>query len=439
MRKLLLASVAALGLYGGMSTDVAQAQSFPTVGSPTPGNVVVRLNGRFRFYAGFGWDRDMQTPGYKANTYKFQNYARLYPGFDGVAANGLKYGANMEIRSDNGGAAVATPSGQSPSHGELYFRREWGYVGTDQLGTLRFGSTDNPSSLYITGNFENFNDGGWNGDAPGFIAGNAQLVWPFSDVGNMYTTNKVVYLSPQIFGFDLGVSYEPNTQNLTASNGCPGAIGTGCNNLTSGVTLADVTRRKNTWNPLLRYRGSFGAFGIAATAAYIGSGSVQNGGNPTLAKYDGLSVGDFGAAITFGGLSVGGKYQFGRVNNGAFTLLRSGQKDEEAWNAGLSYTVGPWIVGADYVDVISAGYTVGNSTAAALGERRETGIAAGATYSIAPGLALFLSYLWDVRKQGGYNFVTGNGAGAPGITSAEYSQHNKINAQAATIGFGFAW
>ena len=65
----------------------------------------------------------------------------------------------------------AAPRGQT-----VYLRREWGYIGTDQLGTLRLGSTDGPSSLYMTGNFENFNDGGLDGDVNFFLPGNATLV-----------------------------------------------------------------------------------------------------------------------------------------------------------------------------------------------------------------------------------------------------------------------
>ena len=45
MRKLLLATVAALGASMGVAT-VADAQT----ASPDPGTVTVRLNGRFRFY-----------------------------------------------------------------------------------------------------------------------------------------------------------------------------------------------------------------------------------------------------------------------------------------------------------------------------------------------------------------------------------------------------
>ncbi len=87
--------------------------------TPTPGTTVVRLNGRVRIYAGFASANDAQAlspslsaagvaptaAGFTASTgkhdrYGILEYGRLYPGFDGVAANGLKYGANLEIRHD---------------------------------------------------------------------------------------------------------------------------------------------------------------------------------------------------------------------------------------------------------------------------------------------------------------------------------------------------
>ncbi len=123
MCKSLLAGVAVLGVWtwSGMG---ALAQTFTdTAGqtaSPAPGTVTVRLNGRFRFYAALISDRDVDNNASgtatgtvnaatgqgtasgtnKQASYTFGDYARLYPGFDGVAANGLKYGASPEIRQD---------------------------------------------------------------------------------------------------------------------------------------------------------------------------------------------------------------------------------------------------------------------------------------------------------------------------------------------------
>jgi predicted porin len=476
MRKLLLATVAALGGLMGVAA-VADAQSmsdtsgqaFPTVAGPTPGTVTVRLNGRFRFYAVAVADRNSDvtaplttpaTPGTSASGgrqvgYSFGSYARLYPGFDGVAANGLKYGASLEIRQDNGGAnaragggAVGSISGSNQGRGALYFRREWGYIGTDQLGTLRLGSIDSASSLYMTGNFENFNDGGLNGDLDGFASPNNQITWPFADVGNLYSTTKAVYLSPQFFGFDAGISYEPNTGAVLNGNHCDSGLGgsIGCERLGSTYNNAESGRRRNTIDALLRYRGTFGGFGIAATGGYIHSGNVKdisgerpfnsNRSTPGLGirdNFDGLEVGDFGLALTYGGLSVGGKYQFGRFN-GQWNLAPKGVADGEAFLGGASYTFGPVIVGAHYLNYKSAG-DIGNAVFGR--QRKEQGIAAGATYSLAPGLSIFLSYVGTERKQSGYNFATG--AGVTPTAPGGNRDHNKVTAQVVGIGTSFSW
>jgi len=491
MRKLLLATVAALGASIGVAS-VADAQTFPE-----PGTVTVRLNGRFRFYGAVMNDKnsDNNAAGTasgnvnaagqgttatgavngtnKLANYTFGNYARLYPGFDGVSTNGLKYGASLEIRQDNssgaGGGQYGGISQQNRARSALYFRREWGYIGTDKLGTLRFGSTDQPSSLYMTGNFENFNDGGLNGDVIAELSGPLQVTWPFADVGNYYTTTKAVYLSPQLFGFDFGVSYEPNTGNVVLGSGCgsgsavganfvnqagtflPAAgangqvvAGPGCDRLTSSPSNAESGRRKNTVDALLRYRGTFGAFGIAATGGYIGGGHVLDDSgaaftnNPLTAtgirpNYDGLNIGDFGVALTYGGFSVGGKYMFGRFN-GQWSLIPKGLPSSEAVLFGASYTIGPVVVGAHYLNYQSAG-DLGNAYFGR--KRREQGVAAGGTYSIAPGLSLFVSYDWNERKQPGYNFITGQGVGptSPGGNAF----NNKVTSQVFGVGTSFSW
>jgi hypothetical protein len=491
MRKLLLATVAVLGASIGVAS-VADAQTT----SPAPGTVTVRLNGRFRFYA-YGMsesDGNNNTVGSATGTvnaagngtltgtnknanYGFADYIRLYPGFDGVAANGLKYGASIEIRQDQnsgaGGGTFGSVSGQSRARGALYVRREWGYLGTDQLGTIRLGSTDQPSSLYMTGNFENFDGGGLNGDVPAFINSNLQITWPFADVGSYYTTEKAIYLSPQLYGFDFGVSYEPSTANVNGgANGCgaggpvgsnfvnpagsftaaagangTGVAGPGCDALSSSPVNSESGRRRNTVDALIRYRGSFGGFGIAATAGVIEGSHVldnQSGvafnsnranGATVRDQFQGLSVGDFGVALTYAGFSVGGKYQFGKFNN-QWALLpqNAGLKNSAAFLVGASYTIGPIVVGAHYLNYIHAG-DIGN---AVLGrQQREDGVAYGGTYSLAPGVSLFLSGLWMQRKQNGFNFLTGQGVTAAAPGGNAYS--NKVSSSLIAVGTSFSW
>ena len=519
MRKLLLASVAALGASMGMATyadaqmvaDDTDGQSFPT-----PGTVTVRLNGRFRFYAGVLNQGNARSTNFgvspaaggtgtgttavttstataatavngvtstvapiagttsnqginRLSNYGFVSYARLYPGFDGVAANGLKYGASLEIRQDNnfgsGGGVYGSTTGQDRTRNLLYFRREWGYIGTDRFGTLRVGASDQATSLYATGTFENFDDGGLNGDLPGMLPGNLNIDYPFNDVGNMYGTTKIVYLSPQFYGVDFGVSFEPSTAGGGGDNGAgcgpspqfgnfnsagQSLATPGCDFLASTST-ADYQRRKNTYEGLVRYRGTFGPVGIAATAAYVGSTRVLDSGvagsatNPKRLPLEDLSYGDFGLALTYAGATVGGHIETGRYTvlggGGAGGLLNRGQPNSTAFVVGASYTIGPVIVGANYLSSFTEGdrQTATNrnqntgantGTTVAGGRRHEQGIAAGGTYSIAPGVALYLSYIWEERKQRGFNFITGQSNNA---------LFNKTDASVLAVGTSFAW
>ncbi len=520
MRKLLLATTAALGVsmgtYGfadaqvvyssdNMSSTVASnSQGYGSQASdsgqnfPTPGTVTVRLNGRFRFYLGETAQDATRTnftttpsasastsaatvttntpsAGYNKNAnYGISEYIRLYPGFDGVAANGLKYGASIEIRQDNGyaagGGVYGSVGGQDAKQGLLYLRREWGYIGTDKLGTLRLGASDQVTSLFLTGTFETFDDGGLDGDIPfGFLPGSEQLNFPFADQGGLYSTNKIVYVSPQFYGFDGGVDFEPNTAAVGGdSSSCsptagPGqftgggqsAAAAGCDFLSSTST-GDVARRRNTYDALIRYRGTFGAFGVAATASYTGSSRTLDSGvqgstvDPKHFPLEDLSVGDFGLVLTYGGFSVGGNYQLGRYNStgqGYGTLIAKGQPNSQAAIIGATYTFGPIIFGGHYLwswsqgdQQTATGFSPANNTVrevfnaatglVAGGQRFETGAAAGATYSLAPGVALYLSYIWEQRRQNGYDFITG---------ASNSPLNNKVDGNVIAVGSSFAW
>ena len=189
MRKLLLAATAMIGATAGLAT-MANAQvvppavvvtpppnpssgaGLPTAG-PLPGTAVVRLNVRIvaDFMVGGGSDNGYKNPTTgitsKYAPYYFGEYARLYPAFDGVTQNGIKYGASAEIRQNSGGIGInqAFANNNGTAGNTLFWRRETMYVGTDRLGTLRFGQTDGVQSLFIVGTFENFDyEGGWDGD-----------------------------------------------------------------------------------------------------------------------------------------------------------------------------------------------------------------------------------------------------------------------------------
>lgn len=476
---------------------VADSTGSSTTGAqPAPGQVIVRLNGRFRAFAGWlddGAAREtgsgvpillpgpggglLPAPAAARQTrsdYAITQSIRLYPGLDGVTAGGWRYGASIEIRQDGAtgldrGVAAARAGTDAP-RGTLYVRRQWGYVGAPGLGTLRFGATDGASALFLTGVLENFNEGGWNGDVRYALAPAAQLRWPFADDTNVIATNRIVYLSPSIGGVDLGLSFEPDGATGSIAGACaatgilppgdtPGTYG-GCDRLASTSVALESGRRRDTVEVVLRYRHAFdNGVGLAATlgytggghAGYAGPGAVESGtGMVRAVTYEGLSVGEAGLALTYAGVQLGAHYQWGRYNtalaNGLSQSLvpaPAGAKGANAWTVGASYTFGPAVVGAAWVDSTSQGafaYGAGPTVAASrvasgLGERREQGLNAGGTLKVAPGLGVFLSYMYDERRQAGYDFA--NGAITAG--TAAPTQGNRIQGQALTLGTSVNW
>jgi len=442
----------------------------PGVTPMAPGNMTVRLYGRLAVYAGAATDSGRNNTGVttaagtaptaqntKLSNYGMFEYARLYPSFDAMAANGLKYGAFLEIRQDQaappGGGANGSISGSNKARSGLYFRRETGYFGTDALGYLRFGSTDQPTSLMLTGNFENFNDGGWNGDVPGLFSSNTVPLWPFEDVGALYSTTKVVYMSPKFFDLlDFGISYEPTTGtqgggasgpgNCAYGNTTSGQSYTGSGSNPSGCDPASATsvfgesaRRKNTVDMVARIRAAMGPVGLAATLGTIQSGRVLYNGAPAgTYRYDNMSVIDAGLQVTFGGLAVGGHVISGR-ENGQWNLAPKGSVDETAWLLGASYAFGPAIVGASFYTVQSAGSWTPLTVKAVGKTRTEQGLAAGATLNVAPGAHLFLSYLYGTRHQAGVDLLSGTTSAAAGVVRT----NNNVKSQGLFIGTMFRW
>ena len=423
---------------------------------PAPGTVTVRFGGQMDWYAATLSDSgDRTRPGSavtaKEAHYTFGDYIRLFPSVDGVAANGLRYGAFAELRVEQyfgtGGGANGSVSGIDRSN-TLYVRRAWGYLGLPNAGTIRFGTGDGASGLFDTGTFQNFDAGGWDGDINNLVDSNAAPVFPFiGGEGNFYATDKLTYLSPRVYGLEFGLSYEPNTSNVTdyGSSGNAGSLGTVTGNAgatgvasllsDSSSVSGDLKRRRNVINPQLRYRETFGPLGVALEAGYMKSGAVSYDGVATSAtqQYKGWDFSDWGAVLTYAGLSVGGHVMSGAFN-GSGLLAPQGARNSFAYLVGTSYTAGPLIVGASFFQFNSPGNSGSTAALASVGQERDRGIAVGGTYTLTPGVNLFLSYLYGDRKESGYDLLDGAVS-----TAATGSYGNATRAEAAGTGIQIKW
>jgi hypothetical protein len=504
MRKLLMASAAILGASGGLAvaqtanpsqgqlaapygagpaannnnnawgtantpTGSAAAGPLSTIYAPNvdavpaPGTIVIRLNGRVEIdmTANFtsvdkGITATGAPNGFKLNPVGIASYVRLYPGFDGVASNGLRYGAAVEIRTNfsganangatfaNGATATSTAGGTatSPSTNTsqqtLFVRRAFSYLASDRAGIVRLGQGDGVIGLFdncvFTSACWDAGTGNFNGGEPLQGIGPQGQAVPFvwlAQAGAEYGNSKIVYLSPQFYGFDFGVQYAPNMGNSFANAG----NGVGCNqaaasciNVSSGN---DATRWINQVGVGLRFQQTFGPVDVKLYGFYETSGkedlTTQAYQTPTQARtgaglpagtligaqferYDDLSFYKGGAAVTFANFTLAADYIGGRVN-GQLALAPTGGVNTNAVVTGLSYANGPITLGAE----IGLVNTQGDARLVGVSQRHEYEIAFGGAYRLAPGIQLVGEYQYEHRHQGGFDFAN-NTVGTNGRT-----------------------
>jgi predicted porin len=414
---------------------------------PTPGSIVIHLNGRVEVdlaanssNLNTGVNANGTPNGFKLNPVGIGSYVRLYPGFDGVAANGLRYGASTELRENfvagtNASGGTASPSGTSSSQ-TIFVRRAFAYLASDQVGLLRLGQGDG-----VLGLFDNciFTSQCWDAGSGVFDGGASQqtapsgaippFVW-LSQSGAEYGNNKIVYLTPQFYGFDFGVQYAPNegnafsnqTTNTPAQSTTCNQAGPNCIGLSSGN---DPTRWLNQVGVGLRYQHNFGVvdfktYGFYETAgkedltttAYV---SPSPSASLTALRYDNLSFYKAGIAVTAFNVTAAVDYIGGAVN-GQLAERPTGGVGTNAVTTGLTYVNGPIALGVT-LGVID---TQGDARLTGISQRHEEEVAFGGTYRLAPGLQLVGEYQYAHRHQGGFDFSQGT-PGLNGLTrDAQY-------------------
>ena len=402
---------------------------------PAPGTIVIRLNGRVEVdvAASFttvdtGLNPNGTPNGYKVNPVGIGSYFRLYPGFDGVAANGLRYGGAVELRENFYGGTNTTGGTNGPSANTsaqtIYVRRAFAYLAADKAGLVRLGQSDGVLGLFdnciFTSQCWDAGSGVLNGGVTQQIApsGAAGLPWPWlSQAGAEYGNNKIVYLTPQLFGFDFGVQYAPSEGNAfsNASGATPlqsttcNQAGLNCINVSSGN---DASRWINQTGAGLRFQQSFGFLDFKTYGFYETSGKedLTTGaytrptptGSATTLRYDNLGFYKGGIAVTAFNLTAAIDYIGGAVN-GTLGLRPTGGVSTNAIVTGLTYVNGPLILGSEigFIDTQGAAQLTGVS------QRHEFEMAYGGTYKVAPGLQLVAEYQYMQRHQGDYDFNQG--------------------------------
>jgi predicted porin len=379
MRKLLLGTTAVVGaaLIGATGASAQEAPS-------------VRIGGYFDFSMGYvndTADRNLAT-GAGISRWDFRTDTEIHVLVQGKAANGLTYGARIEFEMDAVGVGSA---GTAFNTDEV-----WGFVSSPTLGTLRFGDTDSAAGVmqvrpprYV----------GFNGLRVNWVRQGGTR-YAFAGLNDGADNSKVVYLSPQFFGFDFGLSY--------AFNGGEGereVLGVGVSPTSTALTVAGLQRGRTTREDeitgAIRYRGTFGAVGIAAgfgfTTARAPSNSNAGAGAieaPLATRTQNPTAYSFGLTGTFAGFTVGGEYTWGRyagVSPG-LTGTAPGRGDSNHWLIGAAYA----FPGLGLTVTGNFGRGTQDTNTATIGDLSQRVWGLGVTYALAPGWNLY-AYFENVR------------------------------------------
>ena len=435
MRKILLATAVGFAAFVADGVAPAKAQA-PAAATPQPG-FSVAVTGRLRFHGALiSQDGDSVPGGSKLSNFDFNTLGRFRLDFTGRNADGIIYGGRLEVRHGQSDTNTSANAG-------LFLRVVNGFVGTPTLGQIRFGSNGVLAvpQMNVGHMFAGMGTGTIDGDGPDFVyLGQRGLIannfW-YTSTGNVNRAAGIGYYSPQFFGFDFGISYAPNEAAFLGTCADTNTFIEGCDRV-SRVFNGETARFRNIIDVMLRYRGTFGPVGVAASGGFR-TASMTSVITANQARKDPL-VGILGAEVNFAGLTVGGITTFGNINRGfasggnpggvtALPKTASAAEDNDglfSWLIGARYTFGPYTVGIGYHELRSEGRT---DTPADL---RERGFGIGGSYALGPGIALFADYFFStVRERGRLAAVDFN--------SLRAGAQDSFKAQGFLIGVGLGF
>ena len=362
MRKILLGTtgVVAAALIG---MGAAQAQEAPTV--RVGGYMLTTMN-----FVNDNADTNQVSSNSRtsnAASTDFRNEFEFSIFVTGKAANGLSYGAVMEVQND------------AVFNSVMDIDEAYVFVSSPTLGTIRFGEEDSAASIMQV-RAPTISGFGSDGDFDDNLRSGGPSI--LTGINDSNDATKIVYLSPQFAGFDFGVSYAPNAgegeRNTTLAFTTAGtAIDT--NNL-----QRDRATIENEISAAIRYRGTFGGVGIAAAAGYM-QADPSFANQVAAASHDNLQVYTVGLNLSAFGLTVGGEYTWGRFGGTGRTTIASTRDDSTTYVLGATYVTGAISLGAFYG-------AAEQDRGGASGKREQTGWGIGAAYALAPGLELIANY-----------------------------------------------
>ncbi len=287
------------------------------------------------------------------STRDFQSESQIAVHADGVAENGLQYGAKVLL---NTSTSDGTPNSEKVA---LYLAGGWGRVemGDDYGAEELIVYAPTVGIGQINGSYDDFVIAADRGHAL-----NDRRKHNFTALGSGKST-KVTYYTPRVAGFQAGVSYAPEYDQGE-----------------SVVFTKNTTLFSDMYELGLNYEGQYQDVMFKAGANYNG------GSAPGVAGVDeDLSTWGLGAQVGYKGFKFGGGYTDQGDSGSTAGLTKD---DVKSYNVGLTYENGPWGVGVSYVDIdLNDNGDAHALVTDGLGGTYSA-VAMGGTYAVAPGLSV---------------------------------------------------
>lgn len=283
-RKLLLGTTALFGAGALLVSETAQAQDWE-----------VGVSGFTRFVASAG-DLPSRFGDDSTANHNFRMDNEVHVDFTQTDdETGLRYGGRIEFETE----------ANAVSDGDDHIDESWIFIEGD-FGQFRFGDEDGAAdNLKIFAGTLAAGTGGV--DGAGEVASG---VGQFFD--NSGDATKVIYYTPEIAGFQFGVSYTGNTNALGDRE-------------PDGQSTQDDGEFQRLVETGIAYTNSFGAFDVQGSVVG-GLGEAQTNTSDDLENYGA------GLILGFAGFQIGGAYF---RNNAA-----ADADDANIWNAGIAYSLG---------------------------------------------------------------------------------------------------
>jgi len=413
--------------------QVGQPQTFGVlVPAGTPGSTTQVIGGQ-----AFGVqsvttvpnNRAVGSPGNFARLGKFDFIAipTISVIVSGKLANGLTYGGNIDLTFNNQEGRVLTDNRTGVSRTAPAVDEAFVFIAHPRFGQVRFGDEDGVmGGLMNSGWISGFGTGGVFGVWENFQTrqgGNRTQTAP----GGIGDNTKIIYMTPQFFGFDAGVSFAPNFGN-GGQHGCVNDTNTswcdrayafrGATGASIPIAGGEQAARRNEWQTALRYRGSFSGVGVSATVGWIYAGAANDLSSTGVQArtLSDMNIIQAGAQISFMGATLGAMYQTGDFNFFWGNPVRGDRRGEQIV-LGASYTSGPVTLGVNFTNsLVEGGNRFAYDPAATAANQfrgqlnrvaangammRRWGIGIGGNYRLAPGLDLIAEYVHhSIRERG---------------------------------------